>query len=109
MLALLVEFDMDFLLAGPTTLVSAAQVPSAAVWFFTRAPNPMPGVDLSLSLWAGHTLADVNLPAVNLSGPVHGTRPGMEGPDLFAPDDDASDVQATYSGDLASALRNEDR
>jgi hypothetical protein len=53
MLALLVTFDLDFLLAGPTTLITAAQVPSAAVWFINRAPAPDPGVDLSLLLWSG--------------------------------------------------------
>ncbi|MBV9793758.1 MAG: hypothetical protein JO016_07430 [Actinobacteria bacterium] len=51
MLALLVTFDLDFLLAGPATLVTTAQVPSAAVWFINRAPAPDPGVDLSLLLW----------------------------------------------------------
>ena len=39
-----------FLLAGPTTLITTAQVPSAAVWFINRAPAPDPGVDLSLLL-----------------------------------------------------------
>ncbi|HEX4257401.1 MAG TPA: SbcC/MukB-like Walker B domain-containing protein, partial [Streptosporangiaceae bacterium] len=53
MLALLVTFDLDFLLAGPVTLVTTAQVPSAAVWFINRAPAPDPGVDLSLLLWSG--------------------------------------------------------
>ena len=53
MLALLVTFDLDFLLAGPTTLITTAQVPSAAVWFINRAPAPDPGVDLSLLLWSG--------------------------------------------------------
>jgi hypothetical protein len=53
MLALLVTFDLDFLLAGPATLVTTAQVPSAAVWFINRAPAPDPGVDLSLLLWSG--------------------------------------------------------
>jgi hypothetical protein len=52
MLALLVTFDLDFLLAGPATLVTTAQVPSAAVWFINRAPAPDPGVDLSLLLWS---------------------------------------------------------
>jgi hypothetical protein len=53
MLALLVTFDLDFLLAGPVTLVTTAQVPSAAVWFINRAPAPDPGVDLSFLLWSG--------------------------------------------------------
>ncbi len=58
MLALLVTFDLDFLLAGPTTLVTTAQVPSAAVWFINRAPAPDPGVDLSLLLWSGDAPAE---------------------------------------------------
>ncbi|HEY2518940.1 MAG TPA: SbcC/MukB-like Walker B domain-containing protein [Streptosporangiaceae bacterium] len=53
MLGLLVTFDLDFVLAGPATLVTTAQVPSAAIWFVSRAPAPDPGVDLSLMLWAG--------------------------------------------------------
>jgi hypothetical protein len=60
MLALLVTFDLDFLLAGPTTLVTTAQVPSAAVWFINRAPAPDPGVDLSLLLWSGDAPAGQN-------------------------------------------------
>ncbi len=60
MLALLVTFDLDFLLAGPTTLVTTAQVPSAAVWFINRAPAPDPGVDLSLLLWSGDAPASQN-------------------------------------------------
>jgi hypothetical protein len=51
MLRLLVDFDLDFLLAGPAPLVAAAQVPAAAVWIISRAPAPTPGVDLSLMLW----------------------------------------------------------
>ncbi|HXP56215.1 MAG TPA: SbcC/MukB-like Walker B domain-containing protein, partial [Streptosporangiaceae bacterium] len=58
MLALLVTFDLDFLLAGPATLVTTAQVPSAAVWFINRAPAPEPGVDLSLLLWTSDTPAE---------------------------------------------------
>jgi uncharacterized protein YPO0396 len=63
MLALLVTFDLDFLLAGPATLVTTAQVPSAAVWFINRAPAPEPGVDLSLLLWSGDALAADHDPA----------------------------------------------
>jgi uncharacterized protein YPO0396 len=62
MLDLLVEFDLDFLLAGPSALVATAQVPSAAAWFVTRAPAPVPGVDLSLMLWAGNTMELVPAP-----------------------------------------------
>lgn len=66
MLDLLVEFDLDFLLAGPTALVASAQVPSAAAWFVTRAPAPVAGVDLSLMLWAGKTMTLVPMPAAGL-------------------------------------------
>ncbi|HEY2277573.1 MAG TPA: SbcC/MukB-like Walker B domain-containing protein [Streptosporangiaceae bacterium] len=65
MLALLVTFDLDFLLAGPTTLITTAQVPSAAVWFINRAPAPDPGVDLSLLLWSGDAPARTGLPLQN--------------------------------------------
>jgi hypothetical protein len=53
LLGTLVEFDFDFLLAGPKTLVASRQVPCAAVWMVNRAPNPLPGVDLGLWLFAG--------------------------------------------------------
>lgn len=66
MLDLLVEFDLDFLMAGPAALVACAQVPSAAAWFVTRAPAPDAGVDLSLMLWAGRTMSLVALPAKGL-------------------------------------------
>jgi hypothetical protein len=68
MLDLLVEFDLDFLLAGPAALVTAAQVPSAAAWFVTRAPAPDPGVDLSLMLWAGNRLELLTCPTVGFGG-----------------------------------------
>ena len=61
MLALLVTFDLDFLLAGPGTLLATSQVPSAAVWFINRAPAPDPGVDLSLMLWAGNALTQIDV------------------------------------------------
>ncbi|AGL17611.1 SbcC/MukB-like Walker B domain-containing protein [Actinoplanes sp. N902-109] len=82
MLRLLVDFDLDFLLAGPAPLVAAAQVPAAAVWIISRAPAPAPGVDLSLMLWAGRTLEQIAVPdhAVRILAP---RRPLEEGPDLF--------------------------
>ncbi|GAA5178897.1 TIGR02680 family protein [Rugosimonospora acidiphila] len=64
MLRMLVEFDLDFLLAGPAPLVAAAQVPAAAVWIISRAPSPAPGVDLSLMLWAGRTLEQLPVPDI---------------------------------------------
>lgn len=67
MMRMLVDFDLDFLVAGPATLVASAQVPAAAIRHIARAPAPLPGVDLSLTLCAGRTLqivaiADVPLP-----------------------------------------------
>jgi hypothetical protein len=53
MLDLLTAFDLDFLMAGPGTLVASSVVPAAAVWHVSRAPAPHPGVDLSLALWTG--------------------------------------------------------
>lgn len=94
MLALLVEFDLDFLLAGPVTLVTSAQVPSAAVWSFTRAPEPLPGVDLSLALWAGRTLTTIKLPAVSFSGPVR-NQAKDSGLNLFTSENDDPDERAT--------------
>ncbi len=88
MLDLLVTFDLDFLLAGPGTLVAAAQVPSAAVWYVTRAPAPHPGVDLSLLLWAGRTLTAVPLPAGGLGTPDRRSRLTQDdGPGLFDADE----------------------
>ncbi|MGN6299660.1 MAG: SbcC/MukB-like Walker B domain-containing protein [Angustibacter sp.] len=95
MLDMLVEFDMDFLLAGPAALVSTAQVPSAAIWHVTRAPAPMPGVDLSLSLWAGRVQRTVRTPDVGFGGAAQatiagkanaGTQPAHDEPSLFSED-----------------------
>ena len=77
MLALLVTFDLDFLLAGPATLVTTAQVPSAAVWFINRAPAPDPGVDLSLLLWSGDASA---------GQPTNAADPDQADPDQADPD-----------------------
>ncbi|MEV4348810.1 SbcC/MukB-like Walker B domain-containing protein, partial [Actinoplanes sp. NPDC049596] len=85
MLRLLVDFDLDFLLAGPAPLVAAAQVPSAAVWTVSRAPAPLAGVDLSLMLWAGRTLEAV--PVADTAATVLAPRRPIEDPDrpdLFA-------------------------
>ncbi|XVV10241.1 SbcC/MukB-like Walker B domain-containing protein [Actinoplanes sp. CA-131856] len=85
MLRLLVDFDLDFLLAGPAPLVAAAQVPSAAVWTVSRAPAPLAGVDLSLMLWAGRTLEAV--PVADVAATVLAPRRPADDPDrpdLFA-------------------------
>jgi uncharacterized protein YPO0396 len=55
LLGMLVEFDFDFLLAGPKSLVASRHVPCAAVWMVNRAPAPLPGVDLGLWLYAAGT------------------------------------------------------
>ncbi|WP_306207227.1 SbcC/MukB-like Walker B domain-containing protein [Actinoplanes sp. RD1] len=84
MLRLLVDFDLDFLLAGPSALVAAAQVPAAAVWIVSRAPAPTPGVDLSLMLWAGKTLEQ--LPVADHTVQILAQRRPVDeplGPDLF--------------------------
>ena len=62
MLDLFVDFELDFLLAGPGTLVASSQVPSAAIWHVHKAPGADPGVSLALMLWAGNTLVQVNTP-----------------------------------------------
>jgi len=69
MLDLFVDFDLDFLLAGPGTLVASAQVPSAAVWHVHKAPGADPGVSLSLMLWAGKTLTPVTTPPLSWHEP----------------------------------------
>ncbi|WP_328475739.1 hypothetical protein OHA21_20110 [Actinoplanes sp. NBC_00393] len=83
MLRMMVDFDFDFLLAGPSALVTAAQVPSAAVWTVSRAPAPLPGVDLSLMLWTGQALEHVPVgdTAVQV---LTATRPADDLPDLFS-------------------------
>ncbi len=95
MLNLLVTFDLDFLLAAPSHLVTAAQVPAAAVWYITRAPAPDPGVDLSLSLWAGRQLVSVQLPHAGMGAaaaaapnPAHASSgtPGLFDFDAIDPD-----------------------
>ncbi|WBC05311.1 SbcC/MukB-like Walker B domain-containing protein [Micromonospora sp. WMMA1976] len=84
MLRMLCDFDLDFLLAGPGALVAAAQVPAAAIWTITRAPAPLPGVDLSLMLWAGNAMqivpvADTAAPLLAIPRPT-----GQDGPDLLS-------------------------
>ncbi|MEU4427287.1 SbcC/MukB-like Walker B domain-containing protein [Actinoplanes sp. NPDC024001] len=85
MLRMMVDFDFDFLLAGPTALVTAAQVPAAAVWTVSRAPAPLPGVDLSLMLWTGQALEYV--PVGDTAAPMLApARPADDMPDLFSSD-----------------------
>jgi hypothetical protein len=61
-MALFGDFDLDVLLAGPTRLVNVSTVPAAAIYQVVRAPAPAPGVDLTLELWAGGDLIQVDLP-----------------------------------------------
>lgn len=84
MMRMLTDFDLDFLLAGPAPLVAVAQVPAAAVWIITRAPAPIPGVDLSLMLWAGQNLEQV--PVGDYATRLLTPRRSADdlGPDLFA-------------------------
>lgn len=65
LLGMLVEFDFDFILAGPKTLVASRQVPCAAVWMVNRAPAPLPGVDLGLWLFAGGTQERIPMPTTD--------------------------------------------
>jgi hypothetical protein len=86
MMRMLVDFDLDLLVAGPATLVASAHVPAAAIWHVARAPEPLPGVDLALTLWAGQTLqivpvADVAAKVMQAPKPAPG---GYDGPDLFS-------------------------
>ena len=62
------EFDFDVLLAGPNRLVNVKTVPTAAIYQVVRAPAPLPGVDLTLELWAGGDLVAVDLPATLPTG-----------------------------------------
>jgi hypothetical protein len=83
MLRMMVDFDFDFLLAGPSALVAAAQVPAAAIWTVSRAPAPVPGVDLSLMLWTGQAIEYVPVgdTAAAMLTPV---RAADDTPDLFS-------------------------
>lgn len=79
-LGMLAEFDMDWLLAGPNRIVAVATVATAALWEVVRAPDPEPGADLMVELWAGKTLRPLDLPD---SGPPPDD--GLGAPDgLFA-------------------------
>jgi len=55
------SFDLDVLLAGPARLVNVRTVPAAAIYQVVRAPAPLAGVDLTLELWAGGDLIEVEL------------------------------------------------
>ncbi|MGN7251438.1 SbcC/MukB-like Walker B domain-containing protein [Arthrobacter sp. SAFR-014] len=84
LLGMLVEFDFDFLLAGPKTLVASRHVPCAAVWMVNRAPAPLPGVDLGLWLFAGGTQERLPM-AAHTWAPVDSTTA------VLASDDENSD------------------
>ncbi|MET8198047.1 SbcC/MukB-like Walker B domain-containing protein [Micromonospora taraxaci] len=100
MLELLVDFRLDFLLAGPSPLVATAQVPAAALWFISRAPAPADGVDLSLMLWAGNTLQRV--PVADMAAKTFTAKPAPADmpPDLFTVlDDDSGSPEDESEGD----------
>lgn len=61
LLGMLVDFDFDFVLAGPKSLVASRHVPCAAVWMVNRAPAPVPGVDLGLWLYGRGTQEKIQL------------------------------------------------
>lgn len=63
------SFDLDVLLAGPARLVNVRSVPAAAIYQVVRAPAPLPGVDLTLELWAGGQLTEIPLPSSLPVGP----------------------------------------
>lgn len=63
------SFDLDVLLAGPARLVNVRSVPAAAIYQVVRAPAPLPGVDLTLELWAGGQLTEIPLPSSLPAGP----------------------------------------
>ncbi len=62
------SFDLDVLLAGPARLVNVRSVPAAAIYQVVRAPAPLPGVDLTLELWAGGQLTEIPLPSTLPAG-----------------------------------------
>ncbi len=76
MLDLFGSFDLDVLVAGPARLVNVRTVATAAIYQVVRAPAPLPGVDLTLELWAGGELTEVALPTVLPSGP--GAEPSVQ-------------------------------
>lgn len=68
MMDLFGSFDLDVLVVGPARLVNVRTVPAAAIYQVVRAPAPLPGVDLTLELWAGGELTEVVLPTVLPTG-----------------------------------------
>ena len=86
LLGMLVDFDFDFILAGPKSLVASRHVPCAAVWMVNRAPAPMPGVDLGLWLYAAGTKEKVQFGAQTWQepdGPTGGEQTRDEGQEVL--------------------------
>lgn len=79
LLGMLVDFDFDFVLAGPKSLVASRHVPCAAVWTVNRAPAPMPGVDLGLWLYGAGAQEKVPLGQQTWAAPI--STDELEGPD----------------------------
>jgi hypothetical protein len=96
LLGMLVEFDFDFLLAGPKSLVASRHVPCAAVWMVHRSPAPLPGVDLGLWLYAGGTQEHVPVDTRSWADPTPGSGPGSALPAGLGtdPDGDAASTEA---------------
>jgi Protein of unknown function (DUF2397)/SbcC/RAD50-like, Walker B motif len=62
MFRLLTSCDLDWLIAGPGIIANSAAVPMAAIYEVRRAPQPLPGVSLELTVWAGNELTHVMTP-----------------------------------------------
>jgi uncharacterized protein (TIGR02680 family) len=62
MFRLLASCDLDWLIAGPGIIANSATVPLAAIYEVRRAPQPLPGVSLELSVWSGNELTHVLTP-----------------------------------------------
>ena len=62
MFRLLASCDLDWLIAGPGIIANSAAVLLAAIYEVRRAPQPLPGVSLELSVWSGNELTHVLTP-----------------------------------------------
>lgn len=72
-LGLLMDFDLDVLMAGPSRVVNSKAVPLAAIYQVVRAPEPEPGADLVVELWSGDTLTTVDMVTESPQVPVTAT------------------------------------
>lgn len=79
-LELFSEFDLDVLVVGPGRLLNARTVAAAAIYQVVRAEDPLPGVDLTVELWARGELTPLE-PSAD-GGGLSGESDGL--PSLFA-------------------------